>query len=83
MCWCANGPEAPHTEPAADYSCCALQMMEDHLSDRALVPALRFATEHHPTRLSKPSKEKARKKEDGDRLQNNASQVLDPLQPLQ
>ena len=55
-------------------------MMEDHLSDRALVPALRFATEHHPTRLTKPSNEKARKKEDGNRLQRFASQMLDPLQ---
>ena len=69
-----------HTKAAADHSCCALQMMEDHLSDRALVPALRFATEHHPTRQSKPSNEKARKKEDGNRLQRFASQMLDPLQ---
>ena len=32
-----------------------LQMLEDHLSEKALIPALRFVAENHPQRLTKSS----------------------------
>ena len=46
-------------------------MLEDHLSEKALIPALRFVAENHPQRLAQSETTQQRKAEEARQFHRN------------
>ena len=60
----------------------SLQMLEDHLSEKALIPALRFVAENHPQRLAKPEAKQQQESAEADKFQDNLHEiVVDGMDP--
>ena len=57
-------------------SSCALQMLEDHLSEKALIPALRFVAENHPQRLAQSETKQMQKAQDARQFQKNVKDTV-------
>ncbi len=53
-----------------------LQMLEDHLSEKALIPALRFVAENHPQRLAKSASTQEKKAQAADKFEDNLNEVV-------
>jgi len=53
-----------------------LQMLEDHLSEKALIPALRFVAENHPQRLTKSTSNQAKQAREADRFEDNLNEIV-------
>lgn len=53
-----------------------LQMLEDHLSEKALIPALVFVAENHPQRLAKSDSKQQKQAKDADRFQDNLKEIV-------
>ena len=51
-------------------------MLEDHLSEKALIPALRFVAENHPQRLAKSTSNQAQKAKDADKFEGNLKEIV-------
>ena len=51
-------------------------MLEDHLSEKALIPALRFVAENHPQRLAKSTSNQAKKAKDADKFEGNLKEIV-------
>ena len=56
--------------------CDILQMLEDHLSEKALIPALRFVAENHPERLAKSEASQQKKAQDAKQFQENVKETV-------
>lgn len=56
--------------------CDVLQMLEDHLSEKALIPALRFVAENHPQRLAKSEASQQKKAQDAKQFQENVKDTV-------
>lgn len=58
-----------------------MQMLEDHLSEKALIPALRFVAENHPQRLAQSDSRQARKANEAANLEDNLNEIVvdDPI----
>lgn len=52
------------------------RMLEDHLSEKALIPALRFVAENHPQRLTKSSSKQAKQAREADRFEDNLNEIV-------
>ena len=53
-----------------------LQMLEDHLSEKALIPALRFVAENHPQRLAKSDSKQQQKSHEADEFQDKLQEIV-------
>ena len=53
-----------------------LQMLEDHLSEKALIPALRFVAENHPQRLAKSTSNQEKQIKQADKFEGNLQEVV-------
>ena len=53
-----------------------LQMLEDHLSEKALIPALRFVAENHPQRLARSDSKQEQKVEEADRFEDKLHEIV-------
>ena len=51
-------------------------MLEDHLSEKALIPALRFVAENHPQRLAKSDSNQQQKSDEADRFEDNLQEIV-------
>ena len=56
--------------------CFSLQMLEDHLSEKALIPALRFVAENHPQRLAKSAYNQEQQAKDDDRFEGKLMEIV-------
>ena len=58
-----------------------MQMLEDHLSEKALIPALRFVAENHPQRLAQSDSRQARKANEAAKFEDNLNEIVvdDPI----
>lgn len=53
-----------------------LQMLEDHLSEKALIPALRFVAENHPQRLARSDSKQQQKADEADKFEDNLHEIV-------
>lgn len=51
-------------------------MLEDHLSEKALIPALRFVAENHPQRLAQSETKQQQKAQDARKFQGNVKDTV-------
>lgn len=51
-------------------------MLEDHLSEKALIPALRFVAENHPQRLAKSDLQQQQKSDKADQFEENLQEIV-------
>ena len=51
-------------------------MLEDHLSEKALIPALRFVAENHPQRLAKSDEKQQQKSDEADKFEDNLHEIV-------
>ena len=51
-------------------------MLEDHLSEKALIPALRFVAENHPQRLAKSDSKQQEKSDEADKFEDNLQEIV-------
>ncbi|KAL3137504.1 hypothetical protein ABBQ38_004792 [Trebouxia sp. C0009 RCD-2024] len=52
------------------------RMLEDHLSEKALIPALRFVAENHPQRLARSDSKQQQKADEADKFEDNLHEIV-------
>lgn len=51
-------------------------MLEDHLSEKALIPALRFVAENHPQRLAKSDSKQQQEAQEADKFEDRLHEIV-------